>query len=75
MMTTETSRRTLKSLAPRPGDDSDSEKEEEPEPEGPACGTRSGQRKKRKAEEDAEVARRVKPKTEVNDLLHMYTDF
>ena len=59
---------------PPPGDDSDSEKEEEPEPEGPACGTRSGQRKKKKAEEDAEVARRVKQKTEFNDLLHIDTD-
>ena len=58
-----------------PGNESDSEEEdeEEPEPEDPACGTRSGQRKKRKAEEDAELARRVKQKTEVTEILHIET--
>ena len=55
---------------PPPGDDSDSGDEEEVEPESPACGTRAGAARKRKATEDAEIARRVKQKKDVTDHGH-----
>ena len=69
-------RRVLQDPPPASGNESDLEEEKDekkPEPEDPACGTRSGQRKKRKAEEDAELARRVKQKTEVTEILHIET--
>ena len=42
--------------------------------EDPACSTRSGHRKRRNAEKDAEFARRVQKKTEVTEMLHIDTE-
>lgn len=59
---------------PPPGNDSDSDEEESSIPDTPACGTRSGAQKKRKAVQDSDTARRVKARRDVENLLQTDPD-